>query len=292
MARLSTRLRLTTRLAAVAFPLAALLYATPVLAAVVPSLGTAGNFAVLGGTAVTCTDGTIKGDVGVSPGTVVVQTNCPIIGAVHAGDSAATQANIDFRSAYAAFAALPCFQTLTTLNQTLAPGVYCFDAGATSTGGVLTLNGPPDGIWIFKIGTLGTGALTGTGFSVVTSSGAPLACNGVYWWVAEAATLTDSMFSGTILAGTAITLTRGSLNGRALAKAAVTVTGTSVGLCASTSGGGGGDGGGDDHNGNGGGDDHNGNGDREDHHSDGGVDDHTGDGGGDKHHGHHGSQED
>jgi len=50
----------------------------------------------------------------------------------------------------------------------------------------------------------------------------------VYWQVADAATMTDSVFQGNILAGAAITITRGSLVGRALAKGAVTMTGTNV----------------------------------------------------------------
>src|SRR5207244_3154214 len=102
----------------------------------------------------------------------------------------------DFDKAYASLASTPCTQVLTALGgQTLSPGVYCFDAAATSTGGVLTLDG--NGIWIFKIGTLGTGALTGTNFSVVTPSGAAPACNDVYWEVAQAVTMTDSQFVGT-----------------------------------------------------------------------------------------------
>lgn len=106
-------------------------------------------------------------------------------------------------------------------GQSLTPGVYCFDAAVTETGGQLTLNGPSDGIWIFKIGTLGTGALTGTNFSVVMP-GREVCNNNVFWWTAEAATLTDSVFLGSILAGTSVTVTRESLNGQALAKAAVT----------------------------------------------------------------------
>jgi hypothetical protein len=96
----------------------------------------------------------------------------------------------------------------------------------------LTLDGPANGIWIFKIGTLGTGALTGTSFKVVTASGAAPPCNNVYWWVAEAVTMTDSQLVGTILAGAAITLTRGTFNGDAFAKAAATITGTAVTACA------------------------------------------------------------
>jgi Ice-binding-like len=201
-------------------------------AAAAPDLGSAANFAVLAGTAVTCTRSTISGDVGVYPGTAVTRTGCHIAGTIHAGDAAAAAASADFLSAYDTLAGVPCdFPPLTTLNQTLTtPGVYCFDAAATSTGGTLTLDGPSDGIWIFKIGTGGTGALTGTNFSVVmTGGGTP--CN-VDWWVAEAATMTDSTFVGTILAGAAITITRGTFTGDALAKAAVTMTDTNLVGCA------------------------------------------------------------
>jgi len=199
-----------------------------------PAFGSASSFAVLSATpgglgAVTCTDSSITGDVGSSgqPASVV-QTSCTIAGAVVAPVSA--QVLADFGSAYAALAASQCDRVLTTLDgQTLSPGVYCFDAAATSTGSVLTLKGPSNGVWIFNIGTLGTGALTGTNFSVVMEGGAS-ACN-VYWRTAEAATLTDSDFKGTILAGAAITLTRGTFNGDALAKAAVTLTGNALTAC-------------------------------------------------------------
>src|SRR4051812_35814940 len=124
----------------------------------------ASSFAVLGGPAVTCTDSTITGDVGAGfPNAPVTRTNCTVNGAVHAGDAAAVQGYAEFLNTYGTFAALHCDQTLTgTLaGVTLSPGVYCFDAAATLTG-QLTLSGPANGTWIFKIGTLGTGALTGT----------------------------------------------------------------------------------------------------------------------------------
>ena len=192
-----------------------------------PSLGTAAQFALLAGTAITCTGGAIDGNVGVFPGSSVTQTGCPISGAINAGDIASGLAQLDFAQAYTAFAALPCDQTLTTLDaQILGPGVYCFEAAATSTGGVLTLNGPADGIWVFKIGTLGTGALTGTSLGVFTTGGAQ--ARNVYWQVANAATMTDSTFIGTILAGEAITQTRGTFTGRALTNLEVTMTGTFV----------------------------------------------------------------
>jgi hypothetical protein len=200
------------------------------LALTVPGLGTAASFAVLAGTAVTCTDSTVFGDVGVYPGTAVTQTNCTITGKVHAGDGVAKQAQKDFLAAYDKFAAIPCDTILTgTLDGViLTPGVYCFDAAATLTG-TLTLSGPSNGIWIFKIGTSGTGALTGTNFNVVMAGDAQL-CN-VYWWVAQAATMTSSNFIGTILAGAAITVTGGTFNGDALAKAAVTLTGANLVGC-------------------------------------------------------------
>jgi len=198
------------------------------LAQTAPSLGTAQSFSVLGGTAVTCTTSVVTGDVGVSPGTEFTSTACTITGTTHVNDQAAINAHADFLSAFAALALKQCTQTLTgTLaNVTLPPGVYCFDAAATLTG-QLTLAGPANGIWIFKIGA----ALTATGFSVVMANGGE-ACN-VFWRVVDAATMTDSALQGNILAGAAITITRGSLVGRALANAAVTLTDTNIhGSCA------------------------------------------------------------
>ena len=206
--------------------------ASALLSGPAPSLGAAGSFAVLAGTAVTCTDSTVTGNVGVYPGVPITQTSCPVTGTLNGGDTVAAQAHDDFLVAYDAFKALPCDQGLATLDgQTLSPGVYCFDSAATSTGGVLTLDGPADGIWIFKIGTLGTGALTGTNFTVIRKDGTPLSCNSVYWSVADAVTMTDSKFVGTVLAGAAVTLTRGTFNGNAYAKNAATTTGAAITGC-------------------------------------------------------------
>jgi hypothetical protein len=89
-------------------------------------------------------------------------------------------------------------------------------------GVVFTLSGTATDIWVFKIGTGGTGALTGTGFQVVMG-GTAQACN-VYWRTAQAATMTNSSFQGTILSGTALTMTGGSYVGRAMATLDVTIT--------------------------------------------------------------------
>ena len=197
------------------------------------------GYAVLANGAVTCTDGTITGDVGTflaTPTGAVTLTSCPVTGATDMGDGSAIQAYDAFLNSYAALAPQPgdvCTALTGTLaGVTLAPGVYCFDTAATLTG-VLTLKGSSSGTWVFKIGSGNppTGALTGTNFSVVMAGGAQ-ACN-VTWWVAEAATvtMTNSAFQGDILAGAGITLTGGTFDGNLWSKADVTVTGTTVTGC-------------------------------------------------------------
>ena len=191
-----------------------------------PALGTAANFAVLAGNALTCTDGIILGNAGVYSG-ALTQTSCPISGTIAVVDTVAAAAQTDFVNAYNQVSAQPCDQTLATLvTLTLSPGVYCFDAAAMATGKVLTLDGPATGIWIFKIGVLGTGALTGTSFGVFMAGGGQ--ASNVYWQSAQAVTMTDSTFLGTILAAEAITLTRGTFHGAALSNAGVTITGTAL----------------------------------------------------------------
>ena len=190
----------------------------------------ASNFVVLANAGVTCTDGTIIGDVGTFSVTgAITRTNCPIAGTLHSGDSAATQAYNDFLNRYAVLAPqagdVCTMLTGTLAGVILAPGVYCFNAAATVTG-VVTFDGPADGIWVVKIGTSGTGALTGTGFEVVMAGGA-LASN-VTWRVADAVTMTTSNIQGNILAGAGITLTGGSLHGNVSSQADVTITGTAV----------------------------------------------------------------
>jgi len=187
----------------------------------------ASNFAVLANAAVTCTDGNIIGNVGTYFGTPtgsITLTGCPVSGNQLVGDSVAQQAFNDFLSGYAALAPKPedvCTMLTGTLAAaTLAPGAYCFPAAATLTG-LLTLDGPADGIWTF---TVGSGALTGTGFSMAMAGGGQP--GNVQWWVQQGVTMTDSHFIGTVLGGAAITLTRGTFDGNAYAKADLTITGT------------------------------------------------------------------
>jgi hypothetical protein len=230
---------------------AALANARSLVGAKAPAGGAAASsFTVLGNQAVTLTDATVTGSVGTflppapaSPAGSVTTTRSTITGSTDVGDAASIAAYNAFLAEYAALAPKlgdVYTETLTgTLDGvTLAPGVYSSVAAVTVTGGVLTLKGPSNGIWIFKIGTTGgTQALTGTSFSVVMAGGATP--SNVTWWVAQAVTMTDSNFQGTILAGAAITLTRGTFNGNAWAGASkvgdVTITGTTITGCAGSS---------------------------------------------------------
>lgn len=194
----------------------------------------ASAFRMIARVAWTCTNGSISGSVAtnqtgaeVPPGSVT-QTLCPISGTTEIGTAAAKQAYQEFLTAYAARELLSCGTTLTgTLaGRILAPGVYCFDNAATLTG-TLTLSGPSDGVWLFKVGHAGIpGALSGTNFNVVMAGGAS-ACN-VTWWVRQASSMTDSNFQGHILAGAGISFVRGTYKGNAWSKEDVTVTGAAA----------------------------------------------------------------
>jgi Ice-binding-like len=200
-----------------------------------PALGAAANFAVLGGTAVTCTGGAVVGEVGISPGITAAYTNtgCAVKGTTPpASNAAAAQAHADFITAYDGLQVKAASRACTEVSgnlagENLAPGDYCLDGVAKT--GLLTLNGPSNGVWIFLV----NGALTGTNFSVVMAGGGQ-PCN-VYWAPSVAATMTTSTLKGNILAGNAaggsITLTGGALTGRILAHVATTTTGTSVVGC-------------------------------------------------------------
>lgn len=205
--------------------------------AVLPSLGTASSFAVLGGSTVTSTGlSVLTGDLGVSPGTAITGFGPGVVtGTIHAGDAVAAQAQSDLTTAYNAFAGQACNTDLTGQDlggQTLSPGVYCFSSSAQLTGTlVLDARGDRNAVFIFKIASTLT---TATNSSVVMINGGRL-CN-VYWQIGSSATLgTGTAFVGTILAYASITLTTGvSLSGRALARTGAVTMDTdtvSVGDC-------------------------------------------------------------
>ena len=196
-----------------------------------PSLGTASNFAVLGGAGVTCTTSGVAGNVGSLVSVTGFPGLCTLIGTVHAADAAATTAFNDVALAYDALAAVPC-PTDAEHNlsgdlggKVLSPGVYCI-SGVGLLSGQLTLDGPSNGIWIFKAST----SLTPIGGSVVMAGGGQ--AGNVYWQTGTEVSLDNTKFLGNILAGSAVTFTGvgSSLVGRALAKTAVTMTGANISL--------------------------------------------------------------
>ena len=201
------------------------------------SLGTAQNFGVLGGSAVTNTGATtVNGNVGVSPGSSVTGFPPGVIvgGSIHSNDAVAVQAQNDLTTAYNNIAATPCTVDLTGQNLgglTLTPGVYCFSSSAQLTGAlILNALGNPNALFLFKIGSTLT---TASGSSVTVINGGS-ACNNVFWQVGSSATLgTGSSFAGDILALTSITLTTGAnTTGRTLARnGAVTLDTNNVNTC-------------------------------------------------------------
>jgi len=204
-------------------------------------LGTAGDFAVLGGSTVTNTGPTVidGGHVGVSPGSAITGFPPGVVVTpftTHAGDAVAIQAQTDLTTAYNAAAGLPVTQDLTGQDLgglTLQPGVYFYSSSAQLTG-ILTLDalGDPNAQFVFQIGsTLNTAGNS----SVVTINGGATPGCAVFWQVGSSATLgTYTAFEGHILALTDITLTTGAtiLDGSALARnGAVTLDTNTITNC-------------------------------------------------------------
>ncbi len=195
-------------------------------------LGTAEEFAVLGGSAVTNTGATVvQRNLGVSPGSSVTGFPPGTVtgGSIHVTDAVASQAQSDVTSAYNALAGQACDVDLTGQDlggKTLLPGTYCFSSSAQLTGD-LTLDalGNSGSLFVFQIGSTLT---TASGSSVLMVGGS--ACN-VYWQIGSSATLgTTTRFQGSILALTSITLNNGTrIIGRALARnGAVTMDNNTV----------------------------------------------------------------
>lgn len=206
-------------------------YSGAVEAATAPSLGTAVNFAVLGGSTVTNTGATIiNGSLGVSPGSAVTGFPPGVVvppGTINAANGVSAQAQSDTTTAYNNLAGQPCNSNLTGQNLgglTLTAGVYCFPNTTAQLTGPLTLDAQnnANAVFVFQVGS----ALTTASSSSVNIINGGSACK-VFWQVGSTATLgTNTAFKGNILANTSIVLNTGaSINpGRALARtAAVTL---------------------------------------------------------------------
>jgi hypothetical protein len=201
-------------------------------------LGSASNFAVLGGSAVTNTGFTvIDGDVGVFPGTSITGFPPGIVnGTIYAGGAVAMQAEADALTAFTFLQGLSSTENLSGQDlggQTLAPGVYTYNSSAQLTGN-LTLNfeGLSNENIVFQIGS----TLTTASNSMVleTNMGQN---DHVYWEVGSSATLgTQTQMVGNIVADQSITMNhQATLDcGRALAlNGAVTMDDNTINNCES-----------------------------------------------------------
>jgi hypothetical protein len=207
-------------------------------------LGTAGNFAVLAGSAVTNTGpSVISGSIGLAPGSAVSGFPPGIVldGTTQVANGVALQAKNDLVTAYNDAAGRSSTETVAgdLAGQTLTPGVYS-SASTLGLSGQLTLDaqGNPNAVFIFQAGS---SLIVGSGSQVNLIGGAQ-ACD-VYWQVGSSATIgTSSAFVGNILALTSITMTTGAtLQGSALARnGAVTLDTNTItrATCAAPSGGG------------------------------------------------------
>jgi hypothetical protein len=242
------------------------------VAASAPSLGTAANFAALGGTGVTCTtpnpplpavtisggdvgsgsiaSTTVTGFPGFTPGAKPCSLDAgrtPLLGQTAAINDLITaynalrDNNTCPRPAAEASHNLAGLLTSGSQGAVLEPGVYCITTTGLLTS-QLTLSGGPSDIWVFKAAS----DLTPKNGSVVMAGGAT-ACN-VYWQIGTAMDLLNTAFVGNVLAGKAISFTgaaptgtASSLVGRALAQTAVTMTGANITACTAGNGNGKGD---------------------------------------------------
>ena len=201
-------------------------------------LGTAANFGVLAGPAVTSTGGgTLNGDLGISPGSSYTPGAIPLTvnGDIHLANAVSALAQNHLTLAYVDAADRPVDDVIPAgqlAGLTLLPGVYKDDGAPASLGisdgGTLTLDadGDPDAVWIFQSAS---SLIAESGSRVVLTNGAD-ACN-VFWQVGSSATLrTGVEFVGAIMAQEAITLeTLAVLDGWALARtAAVTLDNNTI----------------------------------------------------------------
>ena len=212
-------------------------------------LKTAGQFGILGGTAISNNAGfsEIRNmDVGLYPGARSSITGFPpaivVNGAIFAADDLAPpgvpamllQAKTDLTNAYlfAEGATSPAPATVSgdLGGLTLAPGIYKSTSTLLVQSGNLTLDaqGDVNAVWIFQIASDFT-TVGGAGGSIILAGGAK--AKNVFWQVGSSATIGDyTSFKGNILALTSITMNAYAVaEGRMLARnGAVTMTSTNI----------------------------------------------------------------
>lgn len=196
----------------------------------------AGDFTLLGGTAITST-GTVgttirNGNVGLSPGATTGITGFPpaviVNGSIIATGPVTAQARLDLIRASVGLAGMASTANMSTVDlggKTLAPGVYTFNGAASQSGAlVLDAQGQNSVAWVFQIGTAYTSAInsTVTFINLGSNGGSDL---GVFWNAGSAVNIgANNQLVGNYLAGTSIVL--GGLSaggGRALALAGISL---------------------------------------------------------------------
>ena len=167
--------------------------ADPILA---PDLA---SFAVLGATGVTNVPmSTIGGNLGSSPNASVDGGYVFTAGSLQANTLTAQQAQLDLDAAITDLGLLgPGLLLGADLTGTIFPGVYSVPAGPTNLSGALTLDGQgnANAVWVFQMASTLITSTTSSVSVINTGAGA-----GIYWNVADAATLDGPTFAGNVLA--------------------------------------------------------------------------------------------
>ena len=208
------------------------------------NLGTTSKFAILAGSTISNTgntiiNGSVGGDVGLSPGDVFNgKASVTMSGAVHLADTVAIKAKDDLVTAYDdAAGRKPVTRIPSELGgTTLTPGTYDSADGTFQITGKLTLDakGDPNGVFVFKTGsTLITAS--DSSFTLINSA---RFCR-IFWKVGSSVTLgTNSNFVGHIFALQSITAKTGAkIQGQLLARnGAVTLDNNTItnGICVTT----------------------------------------------------------
>jgi hypothetical protein len=211
-------------------------------AASASSLGSAGDFTLLGGTAITASGpaGTVikNGNVGVSPAAPGSITGFPpaIIqnGAIILDSSVTAQARQDLIIAQAGIAAMQPDANISNVDlgtqPPLPPGVYKFNANANLTGTVLLDGQGKNGVfWVFQIGTDLTTAANAA-VTIINAGSNGGSDYGIFWNCGTAVTVgADNQIAGIYLAGTSIVFGANSTRGgRALALAGITLNNNQI----------------------------------------------------------------
>jgi hypothetical protein len=182
-------------------------------------LGSAGNFAILAGSAITSTGNTVvTGNIGLDPGSSVKGFPPGTLnGVFHIGDPTAATAKLDLTTAFndAAGRTGPTLLASELGGTTLTRGHYNSADGTFIITGTLTLDAQENANAVFIFQTAST--LTTARNSRVVLAGGAQAGN-VFWQVGNSATIGfNTIFTGTIMAKASITVHDGAtIDGRAL----------------------------------------------------------------------------